>query len=91
MRKIISEIAAAMLTGVLIWVSWWAAAVIETGVPMPQEVFAVIVGFYVCVVVGVVVAVIYGIVWIRRRRRLTRPRCLGMICPDGRGGYYIKK
>ncbi|MBE6598726.1 MAG: hypothetical protein E7638_04725 [Ruminococcaceae bacterium] len=90
MKKIISDIAAAAVIGTLAWVSWWAAAVIETGVPMPRYVFAVMVGIYVCLVLGVVTAVVYGLVWIRRKRSRSA-RCLGTIYPDGRGGYYIKK
>lgn len=90
MKQILSDIAAVIVIAVFLWVSYWVAAVIETGVPMPEYIFCIMVGIYACLAAGLIGVMAFGIhKLIRRRTR--RSRCLGMICMDQYGNYYIKK
>lgn len=90
MKQILSDIAAVIVIAVFLWVSYWVAAVIETGVPMPAYIFGIMVGIYAFMAVGVIGGMAYGIYKLIRRKS-RRCRCLGMICMDQYGNYYIKK
>lgn len=90
MKQILSDIAAVIVIAVFLWVSYWVAAVIETGIPMPEYIFGIMVGMYACLDVGVIGALAFGLYKLIRRKS-RRCRCLGMISMDQYGNYYIKK
>ena len=93
MRKFLSELCAACLIGVFFWVSYWMAAVIETGIPMPKHVFVIMICIYSSIILGVIVALIVGIAHlILRRRHLEKTkRVFPSLYIDGSGNIYTKK
>lgn len=89
MKKVISELCAACLIVVFGWVSYWMAAVIETGIPMPKHVFVIAVALYGGIIVSVIIALAVGAVRLLMKH-VSREQC-GTLYIDGKGGFYTKK
>ncbi len=89
MKKIISEACAACLIVVFLWVSYWMAAVIETGIPMPKHVFVIAAALYGGIVVGVIIALAIGVVRLLRRH-VTKEHSSALYI-NGNGEFYTKK
>lgn len=89
MKKMISEACAAVLIVVFIWVSYWMAAVIETGIPMPKHIFVIAVALYGGIIVGVITALAVGAVRLLMKHTAKEPK--GTLYINGNGEFYTKR
>ena len=93
MKKLISDFFALCAIGVFLWVSYWMAAVIETGIPMPKHIFVIAIAVYGSIIVGLIAALCVGVIRLVWGRRILQQGNRGRdaVYINGSGELYTKK